>query len=52
VVWAVGKLCGEEFDRLAADIEEALAISERTEERQGFSSPVKSAGETESDLLA
>jgi hypothetical protein len=33
----VGELCGEEFDRLVADIEEALAISERTEERRGFS---------------
>jgi hypothetical protein len=32
----VGELCGEEFDRLAADSEEALSISEWTEQRQGF----------------
>jgi hypothetical protein len=32
----VGELCGEEFARLAADIDEALAIGARTEERRGF----------------
>jgi len=32
----VGALAGDEFDRLASDIREALAISERTEQRQGF----------------
>jgi len=32
----VGQLCRHEFERLAADSEEALAISERTERRKGF----------------
>jgi hypothetical protein len=32
----VADLGGEEFDRLAADSTEALEISERTEQRQGF----------------
>jgi hypothetical protein len=32
----VGGLCGEEFEELASNIDEALAISERTEERRGF----------------
>jgi hypothetical protein len=32
----VGELCGEEFDRLASDIEGALETSERIEQRQGF----------------
>jgi hypothetical protein len=32
----VGELCGEEFEPLAADIDEALAIVERTEQRRGF----------------
>lgn len=33
----VAELCGEEFDRVAADSTEALEISEQTEQRQGFS---------------
>jgi hypothetical protein len=32
----VGGLCGEEFERLAVDVEEALAIVEGTERRRGF----------------
>ncbi len=31
----VGGLCGEEFESLAADIDDALAIVERTEQRRG-----------------
>lgn len=33
----VGELCGEEFERLAEDVLEALAISDRTEGRRGLS---------------
>lgn len=32
----VAELCGEEFEQLAADIHEALEISEWTEQRRGF----------------
>ncbi len=32
----VGGLCGEEFERLASDGDEALEVSERTEQRCGF----------------